>query len=182
MPWTRWLATDPLGWHGGRWAMGDGRAADAGQLSRLAAECNLGTSAPSSRLRGRPREGACRWRGAIAGPNPIAAWVSVKTAVYSADARIRNRPHQAMERPCGADRRPGRAAARREHRHRGARHGEFRADPAAAGAAARRLAQHPCPPRRVGRRRGAGRRRAVRHPGGRDRRLQLRAGDDGARP
>ena len=53
----------------------------------------------------------------------------------------------------GADRRAGRAAARREHRDRGPRHGEFRADPAAAGPAPRRLAQRPCPARGIGRRR-----------------------------
>ena len=42
----------------------------------------------------------------------------------------------------GADRRSGRAAARREHRRGGARDGEFRAGAAAAGQAARRLAEH----------------------------------------
>ena len=41
----------------------------------------------------------------------------------------------------GAGGDPGRAAARREHRRGGARHGEFRAVAAAAGQAARRLAQ-----------------------------------------
>ena len=45
-----------------------------------------------------------------------------------------------LDRDAGAGRHPGRAAARREHRRGGARHGEFRPVAAAPGQAARRLA------------------------------------------
>ena len=100
----------------------------------------------------------------------------------SRHARRRNRQDQELDRDAGADHRPGRAAARREHRRGGARHGQFRAGAAAPGQAARRLAQ--CPGAALGlRRRPHSRRRdALRDAGGGDRRLHPRAGDHGARP
>ncbi len=90
------------------------------------------------------------------GPADGAKSANRKLGLYSADARIGDRPHQGMDRHRRTGDRAGRAAARREHRHRGARHGEFRPDPAAPRQAARRLAEHPCAARRLGRRHGAG--------------------------
>ncbi len=92
-----------------------------------------------------------------------------------------NRQDQDLGRAARTDRGPGRAAAWREHRHGRARHGELRPVAAAPGAAARRLAQHARPPRGLRRRPRARQRAALRHAGGRDRRLRHGAGDHRAR-
>src|SRR5277367_6395809 len=63
------------------------------------------------------------------------------TRLRRSDAWCRNRQHEGLGRDGGADRRPGRAAARREYRRYGARHGEFRPVAAAAGHASAILAQ-----------------------------------------
>src|SRR5437660_1383132 len=94
----------------------------------------------------------------------------------------RNRQDQELDRNAGADHRPGRAAARREHRRDRPRDGEFRPQPAAPGQAARRLAQYSRAPRRLRCRPHSRSGGAVRHAGGGDRRLHARLGHHGARP
>ena len=73
------------------------------------------------------------------------ASASAARRVLSRHAGCRNRQDQELDRERRAGHRSGRAAARREHRRGGPRHGQFRARAAAAGQAARRLAQYSRP-------------------------------------
>ena len=61
------------------------------------------------------------------------------------DVRFGHRQDQSRPRTGRPRRDSGRAAARREHRHGRARHGQFRADAAAYRQSARRLAEHRTP-------------------------------------
>ena len=87
-----------------------------------------------------------------------------------------------MDRHRRTDRRAGRAAARPEHRHGGARHGQFRSLSSAAGQSARRLAQRPCTTCGCGGRFNSRRSDAVRLARCRGGRLQFRSRRHGARP